>query len=216
MANLITPYEVLVHSSAGKNYPTAEFCDLIPQIEEEFVRVCLGSELYEFLLANLATVPSALEWDATATYALDDAVIRNGCIFLSLAGGNTGNDPLLDAVNWSAFERFSHAGSLELWEKYLRRILALKVYSASLTLTTWRSGAGGIVVNGGDAQGFRSAGKAEISEIKTGILAEVERTTGNMVAWLTQNATTKGLPYATACLACPTPGRASRRWGFKY
>lgn len=216
MANLITPYEVLVYSSAGKNYPTAEFCDLIPQIEEEFVRVCLGAELYGFLLANMATVPAAPEWDATVTYALGDAVIRNGCVFISLAGGNTGNDPLLDAANWSAFKRFSHTGALELWEKYLRRILALKVYSASLTYTTWRSGAGGIVVNGGDAQGFRSAGKAEISEIRTGILAEVERTTGNMLVWLKQNAKAKGLPYATACFACPTPGKLSRRWSFKY
>ena len=216
MANLTTPYEVLRYSAAGKDYPTMHFCELIPQIEEEFVRVCLGTELYEYLVSNMAVVPSALEWDKAATYNTGDTIIRNGCLFVSEIDSNTGDDPLLSSGDWSEFERFSDAGSQALWERYLRRILALKVYSASLTYATWRSGSGGVVVNGGDAQGFRSGTKSELSDIKTGLLAEVERTTGNMVKWLTDNATDQGLPYATACLACETPGRRSRRWSFKY
>ena len=216
MANLITPFEVLRHSLAGKDYPTAQFCELIPQIEEEFARICLGQELYDYLVSKLAVLPSALEWDSSSSYSLGDAAIRSGCTFISEENANQGNDPLLFPAKWSDFEKFTDAGCQELWERYLRRILALKVYSSSLTPTTWRSGAGGVVVNLGDVQGFRAGNKGELFEIKTGAIAEIERTTGNMVVWLEKNYVSKNLPYKTECVVCDTPGRRSRRWGFKY
>lgn len=216
MANLITPFETLRHSGAGKDYPTSQFCELIPQIEEEFARVCLGQELYDYLVSKLAALPSAVEWSPSTTYSIDDRAIRNGCLFVSAQNSNQGNDPLLDDGNWNEFEKFTDSGCQELWEKYLRRILALKVYSSSLTPVTWRSGAGGVVVNTGDVQGFRSGNKGEIFEIKTTALAEIERATGNMVYWLQKNYVDKNLPYKTDCTVCPTPGRRSRRWGFKY
>lgn len=216
MANLITAFEVLKYSPAGSDYPTRYFCDLIPQIEQEFARECLGQDLYDYFVSKLADYPTdAAEWDSTETYAADDTVIRNGCLFVSQVNSNT-SDPLEDSVNWTAFERFTDSAVNDFWEDYLRRILALKVYMSSLIYTTWRSGAGGIVISAGDNAGFRAANKAEISDIKTGIIAEIERTTKNMIVWLGDNGTDAGFPTALVCnQKCDTPGTRSRRWAWK-
>lgn len=217
MPNLITAYEVVKYSLAGNDYPTAHICELIPQVEQEFARQCLGEDLYEYLQGVLTPYPaSTSEWDVTETYDEDDIVVRNGCLFISLINSNA-TDPLSETGDWEAFEKFTAAGANLLWTGYLRRLLALKIYAASLVPTTWRSGAGGVVVNMGDQSGFRSATKSELSDIKTNALAEVERVTANMLHWLKENATANDLVYSDVCATmCATPGTRQRRWAFRY
>lgn len=178
--NLITAFEVLKYSPAGSDYPTATFCEIIPQVEQEFSRECLGKELYDYFVGKLTPYPSGVtEYDSGATYAEGDVVIRNGCLFVSAVASNT-TDPLTETGDWEAFERFTDAGVNEFWNLYLRRILALKVYMSSLLFTTWRAGSGGVVIAQGDSAGMRAANKGEIADVKRGLLAEIERTTENM------------------------------------
>lgn len=215
--NLITAFEVLKYSPAGSDYPTAAFCDLIPQIEQEFTRECLKKELYEYFVSKLTVYPAGVsEYDSGETYAQGDVVIRNGCLFVSAENSNA-SDPLAETGAWEAFERFTDAGVNELWKTYLRRILALKVYMSSLIYTTWRAGSGGITIAQGDGAGMRSANKGEISDVKRSLLAEIERTTANMREWLNDNWKAKGFPNDGVCgNTCKTPGKTSRRWMFKY
>jgi len=215
--NLITAFEVLKYSPAGSDYPTAAFCDLIPQIEQEFTRECLGKDLYDYFIGKLTPYPAgASEYDSEAVYAAGAVVIRNGCLFVSAVNANT-TDPLLETGDWDPFERFTDAGVNEFWGIYLRRILALKVYMSSLIYTTWRAGSGGIVIAQGDGAGMRAANKGEISDVKRALLAEIERTTANMREWLNDNWATKGFPNGNGCGDnCQTPGKKSRRWMFKY
>lgn len=213
--DLITPFEVLKYSPAGFDYPTSSFCELIPQIEQEFTRECLGDDLYEYLVAKLAPYPSVNEYDPNVTYSLDDLVIRNGCVFKSTANTNT-TDPIEPNSDWTSFERFTDAGANELWTKYLRFILALKVYQSSLIFTTYRAGAGGLTVNQGDGSGTRSATKNELTQVAGHLDGQTKRAVENMVQWLKDNAETKGLPLSSCLGQCETKTRSSRRFAWRY
>lgn len=213
--NLTTAFEVLKYSPAGFDYPTSSFCILIPQFEQELKRTCLGKELYDFLVSKLKAYPSqAQEWDSTLSYALNVVVIRNGCTFVSTANSNE-SDPLADGSDWHEFVRFNHEGSNDLWTLYLRQIMAYKVYMASLTSTTFRAGAGGMVINNGDSSGFRSANKGEILNTKQELEAFIRMTTENMIVWLTDNYVAEGLPHPICVAHCNTNSNRSRRWAFR-
>lgn len=213
--DLITPFEVLKYSPAGFDYPTASFCELIPQIEQEFARECLGETLYDYLVSKLATYPSTvLEYNPTTTYSLGDLVIRNGCTFQSTANSNT-TDPVVPGSSWAAFERFTDTGANNLWTGYLRFILALKVYQSSLIFTTYRSGAGGVTVNQGDGSGARSANKNELVQMAGTLDGQAKRTTENMLRWLKNNGEDLGLPLPDCLNGCETKRRSSKRWAWR-
>jgi hypothetical protein len=213
--NLTTSFEVLKYSPAGFNYPTRSFCILIPQIEQAFRRECLGDALFDFLVSKLKPYPTTFaEWDASATYAIGNIVIRNLCTYESTANSNT-TDPIENGATWVVFTRFNHAGANELWELYLRQIFASKVYIATLPSATYQTGAGGVVVNQGDGTGARAANKTELLGIINEQTDFVRITVENMLEWLSDNATKKQLPSVNCSTGCETRTNRSRRFAFR-
>lgn len=213
--NLTTEFEVLKYSPAGFNYPTKSFCILIPQIEQAFRRECLGDQLFDFLVTKLKPYPATFaEWDEAATYAIGDIVIRNLCTYESTANSNT-TDPIEPGATWVQFERFNHVGANELWSLYLRQIFASKVYIATLSSATYQTGAGGLVVNNGDNTGARAANKTELLGILNEQTDFVRMTVENMLEWLSDNATEKGLPSVYCSTGCETRTNRSRRFAFR-
>ena len=215
--NLITAHEVLVYSPAGAAYPTSTFCDLIPQIEEAFARECLGNELYEYFVAALKEYPAGVkEWEQGCSYKLAEVVIFNGCLWESTKAMNQ-THPINGA--WERWERFDNEDVNEFWAKYLRGILAFKVYMASLVYTTWGSGATGITVTTSDNNngGKRSANKGEMIDLKNSLFNQIDLMTNNMRAWLKKNGKDAGFPIEFVCGGgiCPVPRRSVRRWAFK-
>jgi len=213
---MISAFKVLQKSGAGRDYPTSLFCSLIPQIEQEFVRECLGSALWEYLLSKQVMTPTDTPiWENCGIYQDGDIVNYFGNLFESLINNNT-SDPWDNQVEWKAFEMFNNAGAQDLWDKYLCSILAQKVYQATLTRSTHRVGSGGVVINAGDSVGLRSGNKSEISSVRGDILLDIERTTTNMIDFLKTEGKTLGLPLPPICTAgtCNTKGSSSRRWGF--
>ncbi len=212
---LITPFEVRKYSGAGRDYNTNLFCDLIPQIEQEFIRECLGSELWLYLTSKLTIIPTGLTvWKSCDIYQDADVVNYFGCLYTSTSDNNT-TVPGEDAADWTAVNKFTDAACNELWSGYLRYILAMKVYEPTITQTTMRTGAGGAVVNTGDQTGFRAANKSELSIIKGDLLKSIQRATTNMIEWLQINSTINGIPTPWICAngMCNTKGSRSRRWG---
>jgi len=215
--SLITPFEVIKYSSAGRDYPSAQFCDLIDQIEETFARECLTEELYDYLISVLQAYPQTVrEWDCNAIYSSGQFVVYNGCTFESQKNANRTQPGVND--DWEQLERFTETGANLLWTKYLRRILAQMVYVETLTPTTFKSGANGIIV-GQSAYGqgdFRSAGKSELNDVKQNIFKDIERTKANMLHWLNDNAETNELPWQSTCGGsnCQRNVHRSRRWNF--
>lgn len=226
---LITAAEVIQDSQAGNGFPTAVICKQIGLIEPDFGEECLGEDLYEWLLDNVEAVPDTVqEWVQDTEYADGDFVVRNGCIFESLLNCNR-NDPLDDPDStWSAFQRFgTNDCANEFWENYLRPVLALKIYAASLNYATRQTGANGVTVlvgasNFGD-QGFRSASKAELSDYKTDLVADIERATRKMLRWAKKKVEAGlddcgGMPLNEMLNCnglCAPQTNSVRRWGFQ-
>ena len=212
---MITPYECLLYGGVGRDFPQREFCQLIPQIEQELARECVGKDLWAYLKTKLATAPTgATDWLPSVTYDEDDVVVRDGCTFISLVDSNTA-DPLTNAVNWQLFEKFTDDYCNELWTGYLRRLLALKVCLSAVTPATFRAGSGGLVVNTGDSTGARTGKKEEINDVKSAMISEIERVTKNMGEWLADNYVTAGMPSPLGCGTCETRGARRRRWNFR-
>lgn len=214
--NLTTPFEVLRYSPAGFDYPTDSFCILIPQYELEMRRDCLGKPLWDFMESKLNPYPDAfVEWDAAGSYSIGDVVVRNLSTYISTANSNT-TDPLATGSSWDKFKRFDHAGSNTLWDKFLRQIMAYKVFIGSLASTTYRSGAGGMTVNAGDGTGTRAVNKTEMLTNLTQYNGFVQMTTENMRDWLRENYAGQELPAPSFCVDnCDVPANRSRRIAFR-
>jgi len=224
---LITAAEVIRDSQAGNGFPTDVVCKQIGLIEPDFGAECLGEDLYDWLLDNKEAVPEpVLEWVQDTEYADGDFVVRNGCLFDSLLNCNR-NDPLDDPDGtWAVFQKFgTNDCANEFWEDYLRPVLALKIYAASLNYATRQTGANGVTVLAGTSefggQGFRSANKAEMSDYKTDLIADIDRATRKMLRWakkkIDSGATcTVPLSEMLNCNGmCQPQTNSVRRWGFR-
>lgn len=225
MANLITAYEVKRYAPAGRDYPTVNICESIPQVEEEIGYKCLGEDLYEYLQSVLTPYPdTAEEYDPNTTYELDEVVIRHGCLFSSDVACNR-TDPLEKDNDWSAVEKFTVECANTLWTKYLRRIIAFRVYESVVLFDTQQSGAAGVTVNLGDGYntGNRAASKAELADRQKKLQDEANRAVENMYRWMKQQqedgtCTVLPLESGIACWTrnCTQPRKGVRRWAFAH
>ena len=224
--SLITPFEAVKYSPAGRDYPAATMCNMIAQVEQEFGYECLGKEMYEWLQDNLAEVPTGVtEWSCEQAYNEGDLAVRNGCTMVSLTDENI-DDPV-SSENWEVYKRFGDNDCAnEMWEGYLRGILANKLFSVSLTYATFRTGAGGLTVlagtDGFNSQGFKSAGKTEMHDMKTAVNADVDRMTRNLLRWAERKVASGDVcevPLNSLLVCnglCKPTSNSKRRWGFQY
>jgi hypothetical protein len=225
MANLITAYEVKRYSPAGRNYPEVNICEAIPQVEEGIGYKCLGEDLYEWLITKLTAYPATVqEYDPTIEYSEDEYVVRHGCLFVSEVGCNR-TDPVEVENDWAAVDKFTDACANTLWTRYLRRILALRVYETVMLYDTQQSGAGGVVVSLGDGYntGHRAASKGEIADRAKRLDEDANLTVQNMYRWFEKQledktCTTMPINSAQACWQrnCEQPRKGIRRFAFKY
>ena len=225
---IITPYEVVKYSPAGRDYPQDKICLLIPQVEQQFGYECLGQTLYDWLKDNVSAYPAdAVEWEDGTNYDLGAFVVVDGCLFESLIECNR-NDPRDDPDGtWEQAKRFGTDDCAnELWDDYLRPILALKIFNLSVNTTTRKAGANGLTMleGGGNFgnQGFRSSTKGEMADYKNDLTSLVEIAVSNMVRWtrlrLISSATcTVPLTSIITCYdgLCKPTSASKRRWGFK-
>lgn len=227
LQTLISAAEVLQDSPAGASFPTAAICKQIGLIEMDFGYECLGKELYEWLLDNAEAYPTgAVEWVQDSEYEEGAFVVRNGCLFESTIGCNR-NDPNDDPEStWARFKKYGENDCAnEFWEDYLRPLLALKVYAASLNYATRSAGPNGLTVLTGTSefggQGFRSANKNELADYKTDLIADIERANRNMQRWVKKkidsgDVCTVPLSGILNCNGlCAPQNNSKRRWGFR-
>lgn len=224
---VITPFEVVKYSPAGRDYPTGEIARLIVPVEQEIGYDCLGETLYEWMLANLNQWSSDVqEWCEGEAYNEGDLVVRCDMLFKSLEDLNNSNPVDVENSEWEEVKRFGDSDCAnELWEDHLRHIIALNVYMRSINTTTLTTGANGLTVLAGagayDGQGFLSAKKAEIDHYKTTIIAEIQTRKTAMERWAKKKVlSTCDAPISTmpACSpgVCGPQSAQRRRWGFRY
>jgi len=201
-------------------------CQIIPTIEEEFGRECLGKDLYDWLKSDLVAIPASVkEWSASESYDEGAYVLRGECMFVSDLDCNR-NDPNNDpSGTWLTANRFETECANEMWTKYVRQILACKSIIYTLEFSTFPIKAGGVtVLDGGSAynsQGFRSANKGELNDVKTNMYSIINVLTKNMLHWAKQKVddglcTNMPLNDMLRCNGmCLTESQqARRRWAF--
>jgi hypothetical protein len=185
-------------------------------MEQEFVRTCLGSDLWDYLKSKLTPVPTGVvTWNKNDVYMDGDTVDYYGTLFTSVNDNNATEPSYTD--DWTEFQMFTDAACNELWDVYLVNILAMKVFDATLARTTLRITSGGVTPNAGDGTGFRSGKMDEIQRFRGDIQKDIERTTTNMVEWLENTSIENNLPLALVCAGnnCKTTGKNNRRWNFR-
>jgi hypothetical protein len=164
------------------------------------------------------------EYDPTIEYSEDEYVVRHGCLFVSEVGCNR-TDPVEVENDWAAVDKFADACANTLWTRYLRRILALRVYETVMLYDTQQSGAGGVVVSLGDGYntGHRAASKGEIADRAKRLDEDANLTVQNMYRWFEKQledktCTTMPINSAQACWQrnCEQPRKGIRRFAFKY
>lgn len=218
MANFLTPIEALKFSGAGMSFPRRLLCEAIPTVEEDLFGNCFGHDLYVFLQGKLTEIPENIEeWQPDFFYNDGAFVYRDDVIFESTIGSNS-IDPLLCTTEWTAVQKFTDANANTLWEKYLRKILALLTHQSALPYATHQSGANGLVIQGADHTGRRAATTQELTQLAKMIGIDAEKVRGNMERWLNLNYKNfTGWPVPKCCenhkINLPNvPGR--RRWNF--
>lgn len=219
---LITAYEVIRYSPAGRDYPETHVCDRIALVEETLWNKCFGWDFYDYMITKISPLPTGqVEWEVGQSYAINQWVIRDSCSYKSLAGANT-TDPLTDTTNWERHRKFTDDCLNELWEGYLRQYLAFKIYAGSLIYTTHNSTAGGLVIRSnedGRGGGTRVASKGEIIYSQEKILSDIQDIYDNMISWLKKNKTDCLFPTIKvldeSCGTDCIQRKSKRRWAFK-
>jgi hypothetical protein len=213
---ILSTNDVIKYAPVLSNYPTANICNVILQIEEDYIYTCFGSKFYDYMAANLTVITSVTDWESGTSYALNAIVERNGCLYKSTAAANT-NDPLT-GTNWTAVQKFTVACLNTLWNTYLCQILALKTYYHCIVFDTWTAGAKGLTVIEADNNGQRDAKVSEISLIQQNVLRQIDLISANMFRWIRKVKDDGTCVFANIDLCgvdCESPKVGSRRWGLK-
>ena len=218
---IITALEVVKYSPAGRDYPLTHICDRIAMVEEDIGYRVLGSEFYDYLLANLSAAPAAVEeWKDCNEYSVDELVQINGCVFVSLIDNNRA-DPLDSVDAWVEYPKFTVNCLNNFWTTHFRKYLAYNVYAGSLNYTTNATGAGGLVVRvQGDINRqntTRTANKTEMYTMTASLLSDADMLYSNMLRWLIQNKTACkfGCILGVDAPAVKQHDRGGRRWAFR-
>lgn len=213
---ILSANDVIRYAPVLSNYPTANICNVILQVEEDYIYSCFGSTFYDYMAENLTDTSGQTEWESGTSYALNAIVLRNGCLYKSTANSNA-NDPLT-LVNWTTVKKFTDACLNTLWDNYLCQTLALKTYYHCIIFDTWTAGAKGLTVIEADNNGQRDAKAGEISLIQQNVLRQIDLISGNMFRWIRKVQADETCAFEGIDICgtdCESPKVGARRWGLK-
>lgn len=174
---LITPWEVVMYSPAGNNYQRGGLQEYIDIVEEELAESFLGWDYYELMLSAAESYDGLIGWNVATTYNTGDRALYFDTPIESLQNSNTVEPCVDDGTNWQVLPKFINNTIYEnLWKRYLRRYLALRVLSDSLNHTTYQIGQKGVVIEEGDRTGTKTADHKAFIGSKHSLEADAQRT----------------------------------------
>jgi hypothetical protein len=145
MKTLIQPFEVILNAPVRKDYPIGYVCDHIFRVEQKIFSECLGLDLLKDMIDKCIQY-SGQGWDNCKDYQIDEIVVIDGVYFKSLERKNGNSENPIDSDKWIQAKKFENECYNELWECYLKNILAYSVIYTSITYKTIQAGAKGLVV----------------------------------------------------------------------
>lgn len=66
---MLTAWEVVKYSPAGRDYPTDYICNVLCTKVKEYFK-CIGLDIYYFMLNDIEAKPSYVDYDPNLTYNL--------------------------------------------------------------------------------------------------------------------------------------------------
>jgi len=225
MPNLLTPFEVVKYSAAGKSYPLDNIRLLIPVFERDFMISCIGEPYYNSMLKDVRKFDTAKLWVKGTSYNASDYVIYNGSILESCKSLNT-SEPSITNEDWRIPNKFSKKAFNSLWDNYLRNVLCFKIYKEALPQDTILSGAKGLVVTTADQSGAMTAQAKDIEYILRHIQKHIDLLIDGMKNFIQINNDlykldpTKGFDYSEIyfvkedCEPCNIQGKQNRTIAF--
>lgn len=186
--SLITPFEVIKKAPVRFDFPTANLCDFISDVEEDlFDDKCLLKETYTKLEADLIDYSNVATYDGNETYAEGELVLLDGCVFVSKTDNNSASP--LDTAVWDLAPKFTTTCYNTFWNKYLGKYLAFNITATVMAYATYQAGSKGLTKFNIDNTGIQTVNTKEFFEWKTSILYDSERILRNMRSWMLENLT---------------------------
>lgn len=184
--SLITPFEVVKFAPVRFDFPTANICDFIDDVELDlFDDKCLLVATKTKLEEDLITYTNVAVYDGNETYALNEKVLLDGCIFVSKANGNTASP--VDSALWDLAPKFENEAYNTLWNKFLKRYLAFNITATVMAYSTYQAGSKGLTKFQIDNAGIQTVNIKEFFEWKTSITYDSGRILRNMRNWMIEN-----------------------------
>lgn len=178
---LLTPYEVVKYSPVRRDYPTAYICQMLEDVELKLMNDCFGYDFYMAMIDNLIIYSNVPKYVNGTTYQLDDKVLLDGCIFISIVNSN--NDNPIQSDKWGLADKFETECYNELWQR-LKKYLAMQVIYYTMNYTTYQNGAKGTVKFTEDNSGIKTVDREEMVLSKKSFLNDSLMILDNLKYWV--------------------------------
>lgn len=177
---LTTQQEIIDNSQAGRNFPKGLFD--IDSVEETLVNDCLGTALWNALLADQTDLSGATKWGCNdcTSYNEGDIVEKDGVYWTSTIDNN---DSIPCLGDWILTPKFETDCYNKLWS-YLVKVISARVYSEALPFSIVNSGTGGLTISGADRNQERSLTPSEVVILQKPILSKASQVLENMKIWM--------------------------------
>ena len=186
---LITSMEVIASSPVGHNYDTRLLCQFLPEAEYKLISDCCFGE--EFYLALIEDMKDIEEYDDCKDYSLGDIVVFGARIYEAIGEPQAGESPETDPSLWSITPKFNNPDYEELYECYLRDLLAFCVLHSSIISQAIRVETIGVMKN--NTNYSESAEDKTILLLKSDIQNRIETRRSLMDSFLRRVSTTYGI-----------------------
>lgn len=179
----ITAWEVIKNAPLSKEFPVDKISGNIDS-EEEGLRLLFGEDFYDTLIADLKDdVGVYSEWKATASYLAGANVVFYGKRYKANDAATGGDVPGI-SPKWDAFQIFETDAYNDLYEKYLKRYLALAICLPSVTFGTFQAGGAGLMAHNDAGTGTATVNREQFGIWKGQIIDQRDKTRANMINWI--------------------------------
>jgi hypothetical protein len=158
---LISNFEIIQKSVAGKEYPMDKLDRFKDIVESHYMRNCFGKTFYNELKDSVNDWSEINEWTSSGTYNTDSIVSWNGEVMKSTIDSNT-SEPSLTSTDWIKADKFDTTEYDTLWKTYLGQIIANKIILECVVPDTYRVNAKGLMKATEDSSNSIALDKSEM------------------------------------------------------
>ena len=182
--SIITKYEILKYSPAKKYVSQDNICELAEIIEPDVLSDCFGTEFYEALKAATNDWKNVSGYVLGSTHALNDLVLFDGCVLISLEAANT-ETPTYNSTKWAAADKFTSAKFNDFWKNGGAMLVACSIILDDCVFQSYGFGANGLTKIAG-LEGLVTISKDELFVYRQTIERLIYRIKNNLINWVKQ------------------------------